>query len=104
MTGKKSRQKGRTGENDWAKKTGGERISEAGMPGPDVKTPGLWFGPHYLAEVKRPAKIVGQLREYIEQMEGEGADHLAFREDRGEWYVVLKAEPHMYVEIEEDEV
>lgn len=86
--GKKSRDKGRRGELEWAKKRGGKRISRIGLDGPDVQTPPYQPEPAVLWEVKRPGSLPVWLKDYLDQMEREGADALAFREDRGTWYTI----------------
>lgn len=92
MSGKKSKSKGRAGELEWAKLTGGERISRTGEPGPDVSHPPMIVGPITTAEVKRVAKMPAILRSWLAQAREEGADYVAFREDRGPWYVVMEAD------------
>lgn len=88
MSGKKSRNKGRRGELELAEILDGERISRIGLDGPDVKTPPYQPDPVTLWEVKRVAKLPASVRDWIEQMKREGADAIAFREDRGEWFTI----------------
>ena len=86
-----SRAKGRRGELEWAAKWDGERISEAGMSGPDVRTRPLHVDGLMLWEVKRPARVA-RLYEWLEQARREGAQGLAIRADRREWLVILPAD------------
>ena len=85
-----SRDKGRRGEREFAKLFDGVRISEPGRPGPDVRTP-----PLVLAEALEVFEVKWsnrwRLREWLKQAEREGADAIAFREDRGPWYVLFPA-------------
>lgn len=73
---------------EWAEKLGGKRISRIGLDGPDVETPPYQPEPVTVWEVKRPGALPAWLREYIEQMEREGAQAIAVREDYGTWYTI----------------
>ena len=86
--GKKSRNKGRQGENEWAKKLGGKRISQIGLEGPDVLTPPYQPKPVKIWEVKRIAKMPALLRDWFIQMERDGSEAVAFRADRDSWYTI----------------
>jgi len=76
-----SRRKGRYYENEFAKRYGGQRISETGMPGPDVAlTITEW-------EVKYRDKIA--VLNWWDQTLEEGADYLAIRRSGDkQWYIV----------------
>lgn len=100
-----SRRKGRDYENEFATKYAGTRISETGMPGPDVAIyqtglevttigdpersyiagvdpshPTLW-------EVKFREKITAL--NWWDQAQDEGADYLAIRRKRDtQWYII----------------
>ena len=99
--GKKSRNKGRRGELEWAGVTGGERISRIGLDGPDVESPPYQPEPVRLWEVKRVSKIPAVVRDWIAQMEREGAEAIAFRQDRDKWFTI---HPVIVEEDIEDEV
>ena len=88
MSGNRSRVKGRRGEQEWARETGGVR-RRIGVPGHDVTSP-PWtrFGVTDW-EVKRVERLPAVLRGWLEQTVGEGAEALAFREDRGGWWVCI---------------
>ena len=88
MSGKKSRNKGRRGELEAAEKLGGQRISRIGLDGPDVECPPYQPKPATLVEVKRVSKLPAVVRDWLEQMEREGAHMVMFREDRGQWYTL----------------
>lgn len=82
--GKKSRRKGRYGELEFAKLVGGKRISEVGLPGPDVIDE---KGNTY--EVKRPKAGLAAVYSALDQAEAESADYLAMRQDYKPWFVVV---------------
>lgn len=94
MTGSHSRNKGRRGELEWAKKVGGHRDNDEGLSGIDVRSKpiGTLYPPLEYWEVKRRASIPATIRTWLKQMHDEGADAVAFREDRGDWYVIIRAE------------
>lgn len=84
MGGKKSRDKGRKGENEFAKLVGGERISKIGLGGPDVRDK---YGNVY--EVKRPQAGLSQVYAAIAQANAESAAYVAMRSDNKEWFIVI---------------
>ena len=93
MSGAHSRNKGRRGELEWAKYVGGRRCNDEGLPGHDVESDplGIWPGISKW-EVKRPGTMLVGLKNWIDQMEKEGSDAVAFREDNGRWYIIVPAE------------
>jgi hypothetical protein len=90
--GAHSRRKGRRGELEWAKYVGGDRANDEGLAGLDVESPPVGIVPIERWEVKRPGKVSASLRAWMEQTINEGADALAFREDGGEWWVLMPAD------------
>ena len=84
-----SRAKGRRAELEFAKRFDGRRISENGLPGPDVETPPL-LARLKTFEVKHAERW--RIEEWMQQARAEGADGVAFRRNRGPWYVVIEAD------------
>lgn len=84
MSGSKSRRKGRYGELEFAKLVGGKRISEVGLPGPDVLDE---HGNAY--EIKRPKAGLMAIYDALAQAERESADYVAMRQDNMSWFVVV---------------
>ena len=91
MPGTRSRRKGKAGEREWAKFTDGKVVSRIGQGSPDVETPPLCVVGLRLWETKRLEELPIWLQEWQEQTIAEGADGLAFRQDRGEWWVLIPA-------------
>lgn len=85
-----SRAKGRRGELDYIRRWGGARISKLGEAGPDVVD--AWGN---VVEIKRLVRLPVALRKWLTQAADEGAHLVAFREDKGEWYVLMTAS-HFY--------
>lgn len=85
MSGKRSRRKGRQGENEIVKLLGDDakRVSEAGSPGPDV-----WWNGHYI-EVRRRKEGYESMNVITSELEGEATLYMT-RLDRKPWYVTLK--------------
>lgn len=86
-----NRTRGRNGENEFAALpyVNGRRISRTGEPGSDVMDDRgrTW-------EVKRIKKNWTRLQEWLDQAEGQGDAGVAFRADRGKWYVIIEAEEY----------
>lgn len=87
MSGAHSRRKGRQGENEFVQRLRfygyeAERISEAGLAGPDVRALG-----GRLIEVKRRQKLPATLAKW-----GLDAQIVAVREDLGHWYLWMSLE------------
>jgi len=87
-----SRRKGRYYENEFAKRYAGKRISETGMPGPDIQLPAPTVNIPWTPE---PTKWEIKYRERIatlnwwDQATNEGADYLAIRRSGDtNWYIV----------------
>ena len=91
MPGTRSRRKGKAGEREWAKFTDGKVVSRIGQGSPDVETSPLYVVGLRLWETKRLEELPIWLQEWQEQTIAEGADGLAFRQDRGEWWVLIPA-------------
>lgn len=97
----KSSRKGDSRENERAADTGGEKVSRKGYEGADVVHPPLVLrSPLRICEVKSkedlPLWLVGVDKNgnegWITQMEREGADYIAFRQNRQPWYVIMRAD------------
>lgn len=86
-----SRRKGFRGEHEWATKVGGSKISRTGYDGPDVESPPMSVDGLVLWEVKRVKALPKWLDGWLVQARAEGADALAFRQDRDEWWVLVPA-------------
>lgn len=87
-----SRRKGARGEHEWAQQLpGGAKISRTGYEGPDVSSLPLKVSGLTVWEVKRRAALPGWLQEWQTQALREHAA-IAFREDRGDWWVMVPAE------------
>lgn len=84
MAGKHSRNKGREGENQFAKLVGGRRISKIGLGGPDVLDEA---GNTY--EVKWHGTGLAKVYDALEQAAREGADFVAMRSDHKDWFVAV---------------
>lgn len=78
-----NRARGRHAENEFAALIGGKRVSEAGLPGPDVEGPD-----GTLYEVKRIKKLPVLLLKWLGQMKKEGAQKVAFRADHDKWIIM----------------
>lgn len=92
--GRGSKRKGYTGENEFAKLTGGKRVPLSGaMEGykNDVILPNNWR-----AEVKRRKEMMKTLYSWIEDRE-EKPDIVAFRADRKPWIVSMTLDKFMYL-------
>lgn len=92
--GKKSKRKGYSGENEFAKLTGGERVPLSGaMDGyyNDVILPNGWE-----VEVKRKKQMEKTLYGWILD-ERENPDVVAFRADRMPWIVSMTLDKFMYL-------
>lgn len=101
----KSSRKGNYRENQWAKFIGGKKLSRLGYEGPDVESKPLHLmKPLRLWEVKSreamPEWLVGT-EGWIGQMKREGADALIFRQNRGNWYMLVEIEKGDLEEIKE---
>ena len=86
---KKSRTKGRNGELEFAKLVHGKRTSQTGLASPDVTA-----GPEYKHtefEVKRRNKSFTTLYDAMDQAYELGNHHVAVRDDRREWLIVVPA-------------
>lgn len=81
-----NRARGRRGELMAAQRYGGRRISETGLPGPDVEIDGQPW------EVKLTKNMGALLRGWLAQAKREGARGVLFKEDLGKWYVVVEAD------------
>lgn len=80
--GARARRKGRNGELEAARVTGGRRTSQTGIASPDIidqEGRGM--------EVKRRTKEFRKLYEYLDQTEG--VDRLICRDDRMPWLVIM---------------
>lgn len=85
--GKKSKQKGYTGEKEFAELVGGKRIPASGIAKDfqnDVVLPN-----DMRAEVKRRKSGLKTIYKWMEQGI-EKPDLVAFREDRNEWLITMK--------------
>jgi len=91
LSGTRSRRKGKAGEREWAKHMGGKVVSRIGQGSPDVETPPLFIAGLALWETKRLEELPAWLVDWQEQTIAEGADALAFRPDRGEWWLLIPA-------------
>lgn len=82
-----NRRRGRLGENEFAEFVGGERISRTGEPGSDVRdSQGRTW------EVKRIKQLWKRLERWLDQAKDQGDYGVAFRANRGKWYVIVEAE------------
>lgn len=89
----KSSRKGARREREWADKWNGHKVSRLGYEGPDVVTPSLNLTePLRVWEVKSKEALPKWLVDWLEQVDREGADALAFRQNRGDWYVIIRAD------------
>lgn len=93
---KKSRVKGQRGQNEWAKFVGGTVLARAGYDGADVESPPMVIRDLTLWEVKRRKALPQWLRDWMYQAEMQvvgttAAIALAFREDHGEWWLLIPA-------------
>jgi len=90
MSGSSGRRLGREAELAWAKKTEGERISEAGMPGADVQDQWgeLW-------EVKRRKSMTKELWNFVAQARKQGGYKVALYSPRKEWLVIMPAKEYL---------
>lgn len=96
----KSSRKGDRREKEWADLWDGTKISRKGYQGPDVITPPLHINKLAKWEVKSaenlPLWFIGVNKDgdegWITQMEREGADALAFRQNYGDWYIIVRAD------------
>ena len=79
-----NRARGRGGENEFAKLVLGKRISRTGERGGDVMD---FDGQTW--EVKRTKALPALLRGWIEQANRQGDYGVAFREDHGQWYLLI---------------
>lgn len=81
-----NRSRGRRGENEFAERYDGKRISRTGEPGSDVLGPKgrTW-------EVKRIKALPVRIKAWLTQAQEQGDYGVAFREDRGKWYVIIEA-------------
>ncbi len=85
--GAASRRKGRNGELEAARRLGGERTSQTGLPGPDViDREGRGF------EVKRRKDSFQQLYDFLDQTDG--VDRAIIRDDRKPWIVMMYLETY----------
>lgn len=92
----KSSRKGAYRERQWAKFVNGEKMSRLGYEGPDVKSKPLHLMKPLMSwEVKSrealPDWLVGT-EGWLGQMKREGADALVFRQNRGNWYMIVEIE------------
>lgn len=84
-----NRRRGRNAENEFTNTYGKKRISEAGVAGPDVLDKR-----GNLVEVKRIKAMPKLLQSWINQARTEGADLIAFRANRGRWYIIIEADQY----------
>lgn len=87
-----SRRKGARGEHAWAKLMAGRKISRTGYDGPDVQTPPYKATGLEVWEVKVRETLPAWLEGWLEQTVGQGADGLAFKRNRGDWWVIVPAD------------
>ena len=81
-----NRSRGRRGEIEYAKFIGGQRISRTGESGSDVKD-----GKGRTWEVKRIKTLPKRISAWLIQASYQSDFGVAFREDRGKWYVIIEA-------------
>lgn len=84
-----SNSKGSRYEHMYAKHRNGRKISRLGYPGPDVEVPELEAGPFTMVEVKYRGTLPAWLEGWQEEVERKGADYLAFKRARGDWWVLM---------------
>lgn len=84
------RRDGRNAELAWAKYVEGERISEAGMPGADVRDK---FGDIW--EVKRRKSMNKELWDFVKQARRQGDFRVALYTPRREWLVIMPAKEYL---------
>lgn len=87
----KSRRKGQKGQLEWAKYIDGTVIARTGYEGPDVLGPGHAVSNLRIWEVKRRAEFPKWLLSWFSQTTSEGADAIAFRVDRNDWWIAVPA-------------
>jgi hypothetical protein len=87
-----SRRKGARGEHAWAKHMNGRKISRTGHIGPDVHTPPYRAAGLEVWEVKVRDTLPAWLEEWMEQTVRQDADALAFKRNRGDWWVLVPAD------------
>ena len=91
-----NRRRGRIAENEWAEICRGHRISRTGEAGSDVVD---GFGRNW--EVKRIKSLPTRIADWLSQSARQKDYGVAFRADRGKWYVIIEADK--FLEIYYDE-
>lgn len=94
-----NRRRGRVAENEFAERYFGRRVSRTGEAGPDV----IDVYRDYV-EVKRVKQLPASLKSWLTQAHTEGAAVVAFRENRGPWYVILAADEYYEAPVTDQEM
>ncbi len=90
MPGKSSRRKGYSGEIEFAKLVGGVRVPLSGAAGGEFAGDVIALGMRW--QVKRLRAGFPRIQRWLEQ-----DDALAWRPDRGKWYVAMPLERFLEV-------
>lgn len=87
----RSNPKGARGEKEWAAYVSGVKVSRRGYEGPDVESPPARVGPLTVWEVKLRKTLPAWLEDWMAQVQQHDAHAVAFRRNRGEWWILAPA-------------